>query len=80
MARAGIFDYIKEAFKVPYNVILLSGGLLAGVVTMQPLVVWPLVAAAELVYLLGLSHYPRFQHLVRARHEYREAATNEEAA
>ena len=31
--RPGIFDYIKEAFKVPYNVILLAGGVLAGVVT-----------------------------------------------
>jgi hypothetical protein len=81
MARdAGIFDYIREAFKVPYNVILLSGGVLAGVVTMQPLVVWPLVAAAELVYLLGLAHYPRFQHLVRARRDYRKAVSSEEAA
>lgn len=80
MARAGIFDYIKEAFKVPYNVILLTGGVLAGVVTMQPLVVWPLVAAAELVYLLGLSHNPRFQNLVRARFEQRKALSNEESA
>lgn len=81
MARdAGIFDYIREAFKVPYNVILLSGGVLAGVVTMQPLVVWPLVAAAELVYLLGLAHYPRFQHLVRARRDYHKAVSSEEAA
>lgn len=63
----GIFDYIKEAFKVPYNVILLSGGILAGVVVAAPLVVWPLVAAVELVYLLGLSHHPRFQNLVRAK-------------
>ncbi len=63
----GIFDYIKEAFKVPYNVILLTGGILAGVVVAAPLVVWPFVAAAELVYLLGLSHHPRFQNLVRAK-------------
>jgi hypothetical protein len=81
MARGtGIFDYIQEAFKVPYNVILLTGGVLAGVVTMQPLVVWPLVAAAELVYLLGLAHYPRFQHLVRARRDYHKAVSSEEAA
>ncbi|HEX5759182.1 MAG TPA: hypothetical protein VF121_08310 [Thermoanaerobaculia bacterium] len=80
MARAGIFDYIQEAFKVPYNVILLAGGVLAGVVTMQPLVVWPLVAAVELVYLLGLSHNPRFQNLVRARRDYRKALSTEEAA
>jgi len=63
----GIFDYVKEAFKVPYNVILLAGGLLVGVVTMAPLVVWPFVVAAELIYLLGLAHHPRFQHLVRAK-------------
>ncbi len=65
--RTGIFDYVREAFKVPYNVILLAGGVLAGLVTMEPLVVWPFVAAAELLYLLGLAHNPRFQNLVRGK-------------
>jgi hypothetical protein len=80
MARPGIFEYFKEAFKVPYNVILVSGGLLAGLVSLQPLVVWPLVAALEIVYLLTLSHHPRFQNLVRARREGRRTAGTAEVA
>jgi hypothetical protein len=80
MARAGIFEYLKEAFKVPYNVILVAGGLLAGLVSLQPLVVWPLVAALEIVYLLTLAHHPRFQNLVRARGEGRRAAGSAEVA
>jgi hypothetical protein len=78
--RTGIVDYIKEAFKVPYNVILLAGGVLAGVVTMEPLAVLPFVAAAELVYLLGLSHNPRFQHLVRAKKLERKVVGRDETA
>ncbi len=80
MARAGIFEYLKEAFKVPYNVILVSGGLLAGLVSLQPLVVWPLVAALEIVYLLTLAHHPRFQNLVQARREGRRSAGSTDAA
>lgn len=67
MARLGIIDYLREAFKVPYNVILMTGGLLAGVVTLHPEVVWPIVAALEILYLLMVSQHPRFQKLVQAR-------------
>src|SRR6266545_4209510 len=74
MARTGIVDYIKEAFKVSYNLILLSGGVLAGIITLHPLVIWPIAAALEIVYLLTLSQHPRFQNLVRARQGGREAA------
>lgn len=75
MARTtGIIDYIREAFKVPYNLILLTGGLLAGVVTFHPEVVWPIVGALEILYLLAVSHHPRFQNLVHSRHSAAEAA------
>lgn len=82
MSRTGILDYVREAFKLPYNVILLAGGVIAGVVTMEPLLVWPFVAAAELVYLLGLAHNARFQNLVRARKKGGAAAepSGDEAA
>jgi len=74
MARTGIGDYIKEAFKVPYNLILLSGGFLAGLITLHPLAIWPIAAAIEIVYLLTLAQHPRFQNLVRARQGGREVA------
>lgn len=68
MARPGLGDYVREAFRVPYNLILLVGGILAGVVSMQPLVFWPLVAAGEILYLASMATNPRFQAIVRARH------------
>ena len=67
MERLGIVDYLREAFKVPYNLILMTGGLLAGLVTMHPLAVWPIVGALEIIYLLMISQHPRFQKLVQAR-------------
>ncbi|HBL29832.1 MAG TPA: hypothetical protein DD490_23595, partial [Acidobacteria bacterium] len=74
-ATTGIVDYLKAAFKVPYNLILLAGGLLAGVVVMHPLAVWPVVGALEILYLLVVSHHPRFQNLVRSRRSAAEAST-----
>lgn len=67
MADPGIGDYLRAAFKVPYNLILFTGGMLAGVVSLHPHVVWPFVIAAELVYLSTLATRPRFQDVVRAR-------------
>ena len=71
MAPLGLLDYVKAAFKVPYNVILLTGGLLAGVVSWHPEIVWPLVIAAEVLYLTTLSSSSRFQAVVRAQREMR---------
>ena len=74
MAGTGIFNYIREAFKVPYNLILLGGGLAAGLILRQPEAVWPLVAALEILYLFGVAQHPRFQNLVNSRHSSAEAA------
>ena len=74
MAGTGIFSYVKEAFKVPYNLILLTGGLLAGVITLHPEVVWPIVGALEILYLVGVAQHPRFQNLVQSRQNSAEAA------
>ena len=73
MTRIGIGRYLLEAFKVPYNLILLAGGILAGPISLHPSVVLPLVAAAEILYLATLSTRPRFQAVVRARIEARRA-------
>lgn len=71
MPELGIGDYLKEAFKVPYNVILFIGGMLAGLVSLHPQIVWPLVVAAEVLYLASLSTNSRFQAVVRARRSTR---------
>jgi hypothetical protein len=63
----------RAAFKVPYNVILFTGGILAGIVSRHPELVWPLVGAGELLYLATLSTNARFQAVVRAQHEARLA-------
>lgn len=67
MAELGIGELIHEAFKVPNNVILFAGGVLAGLVVLNPLAIWPFVAAAEIVYLATRSHSARFQALVVAK-------------
>ncbi len=67
-----LLDYIKEAFKDQYNLILLIGGFLAGIVSLNPLAIWPLVAGVEILYLLGRSHRKRFQDVVKARRRARE--------
>ncbi len=73
MAGTGIFNYIREAFKVPYNLILLGGGLAAGLIIGQPEAVWPIIAALESLYLLGVAQHPRFQNLVHSRNAAAEA-------
>ena len=73
MASLGIGHFVRAALKVPYNIILLAGGILAGVIVQHPEIVWPLVGAGELLYLATLSTNARFQAVVRAQHEARLA-------
>jgi hypothetical protein len=72
MPRLGILDYAKEAFKEPYNLILFSGAMLAGVVSLMPFVVWPFVGALEILYLLTMANNARYQAVVRARLKRRD--------
>lgn len=71
MSNLGIGDFVRAAFKVPYNIILFVGGIAAGVVSQHPEIVWPLVAAGEIVYIATLSTNARFQAVVRAQHNRR---------
>jgi hypothetical protein len=73
MANVGIGDFVGAAFKVPYNIILFLGGIAAGVVSQHPEIVWPLVAAGEIVYIATMSTNARFQAVVRAQRERRLA-------
>ncbi len=80
MARLGILDYAKEAFKEPYNLILFVGALLAGIVSLMPFVVWPLTAAVEILYLLTMANNARYQAVVRARMQRRDQTDTLDAA
>ncbi|HET7504316.1 MAG TPA: hypothetical protein VFK02_25015 [Kofleriaceae bacterium] len=65
--KAGLFRYLKEAFLFRWNLLLLGGAAAGAVLTGHPDVALPLVAAAELTYLAGLTTMPRFQAAIDAR-------------
>lgn len=65
--KAGMLRYLKEAFLFKWNLLLLGGGAAAAVISGHPDVALPVVAAAEVVYLAGLSTLPRFQGAIDAK-------------
>jgi hypothetical protein len=65
--RAGLLRYVKEAFLFRWNLLLLGGAGVAAVLIGHPDVALPLVAAAEVTYLAGLSTLPRFQSAIDAK-------------
>jgi hypothetical protein len=75
--KAGWFRYVKEAFTYKWNLLLFGGAAAAALLSPSPDIVLPLVAAAELAYLGGLTTLPRFQAAIdaRARSEARGLTT-----
>jgi hypothetical protein len=69
--RAGMLRYLKEAFVFRWNLLLFGGTAAIAAISGHPDVALPLVAAAEVTYLAGLSTLPRFQRAIdaKARHE-----------
>lgn len=65
--RAGLLRYLKEAFVFRWNLLILGGAGAAALLSGQFDTLMPLVAAAELLYLGGLSTLPRFQAAIDAR-------------
>ena len=65
--KAGLFRYLKEAFAFRWNLLLLGGAGAAAVISGHADIALPLVAAAEVTYLAGLSSLPRFQAAIDAR-------------
>jgi hypothetical protein len=65
--KAGLFRYLKEAFLFRWNLLLLGGAGAAAVLSGHFDIALPLVAAAEVTYLAGLSTLPRFQSAIDAR-------------
>ena len=65
--RAGLLRYLKEAFAFRWNLLVLGGAGAAALLSGHFDTLMPLVAAAEITYLAGLSTLPRFQAAIDAR-------------
>lgn len=66
MGRSDFFKYVKRAFLVNWNLLALGGATVAAFISGSPDVALPLVAAGELVYLVGLATHGRFQKAIDA--------------
>jgi hypothetical protein len=64
---AGLGRYLKEAFLFRWNLLFFLGGVAAAAIAPFPDVGLPLVGAAELLYLGGLTSLERFRAAVDAR-------------
>jgi chemotaxis protein histidine kinase CheA len=58
---------MKEAFMFRWNLLILGGASAAAVISGHPDIALPLVAAAEVTYLAGLTSLPRFQGAIDAK-------------
>jgi hypothetical protein len=58
---------LKEAFLFKWNMLLFGGASAAAVLSGHPDIALPLVAAAEVTYLAGLSTLPRYQAAIDAK-------------
>ncbi|MGE0546902.1 MAG: hypothetical protein AB7O24_15875 [Kofleriaceae bacterium] len=73
--KAGLLRYLKEAFMFRWNLLIFGGAAAAAALSGHADVALPLVAAAELTYLAGLTTLPRFQGAIdaKARAETRQS-------
>ena len=60
---------VKKAFAYRWNLLVFGGGAAAAVISGQPDIILPLVAAAELAYLGSMVSFPKFRQAV-AREGY----------
>jgi len=65
--KAGMLRYLKEAFTFRWNMLIFGGAAAAAIVSGHADIALPLVAAAEVVYLAGLTTLPRFQGAIDAK-------------
>jgi hypothetical protein len=59
-------DYVRKAFTWRWNLLALGGGMAAALLSGAPDIAVPIVLAAELVYLGGLTGIPKFRAAVAA--------------
>ena len=69
--QVGFFSYIKTAFLNHWHLLALGGTTVAGGILaatgVDPLIVFPLIAAGEMAFLGGLAVQPKFQKYVQAQ-------------
>ena len=65
--KAGLVRYLKEAFMFRWNLLLFGGAAAAAIVSGHADIALPLIAAAEVTYLAGLTSLPRFQGAIDAK-------------
>jgi hypothetical protein len=65
--KAGWLRYIKEAFSYRWNLLVFGGAAAAAAISGHADVTLPLVMAAEVAYLGGLTTLPRFQSAIDAK-------------
>jgi hypothetical protein len=64
---AGLLDYLKAAFLFRWNLLLFLGATAAAAISPLRDALLPLIGAAEVAYLAGLSAAPRFRSAIDAR-------------
>ena len=62
-----LWKYVKAAFKWHWNLLAVGAGTAFGLLSGQPDVILPLVAAGELAYLGLLATHPKFQKSIEAQ-------------
>src|SRR5262249_54023931 len=65
--RAGLLRYLTEAFMFRWNLLILGGAIAAALLSCPFDTGMPLVSAAEVTYLAGLSTLPRYQAAIDAK-------------
>lgn len=77
---AGWGRYLKEAFLYRWNLLVFGGAAAAALISGHADVALPLVAAAEVAYLGGLTTLPRFQGAIDAKARSEERGGDVKAA
>ena len=67
---AGLLSYLKEAFLFRWNLLLGLGAAAAAAMSPMPEVLLPLVGAAEIAYLAGVTAIPRFRRAIDAKQHH----------
>jgi chemotaxis protein histidine kinase CheA len=78
--KAGLFRYLKEAFLFRWNLLLFGGAAAAAVVSGHAGIAMPLIGAAVVVCLAGLTSLPRFQAAIDAKERAETRGTTTPAA
>jgi len=77
---AGWWNYLKEAFTFKWNLLFFGGAMAAAALSGQADILIPLVGAAEVAYLTGLTSLPRFQKAIDVKDASLKRATQNAGA